>query len=175
MKNTPNRSQTSRSYLHRVSGHRYKRAWGWNAPICAPEKCGCTGDRVHLTRVRLDPDAAPVLHAEQVVDNLEPLVSLREVHAADVHAGLVLALRVITEEGEHGDNGGRGNVEGKLVLEHRELLDVLREALDEVGAVGVELFSRLRVLGQRRVRGGGLRERGRRGCWSSVGHKRERA
>ena len=103
-----------------------------------------------------------------MVHDLKPLVAFGKVDARDVHDTLVLALGVVAEEREHGDDARGADVERKFILEHRELLDVFGETLDEVGAVGVQLLSRISVFREGRVGGGGLRERGRRSCLSLV-------
>ena len=119
---------------------------GANVPVCASEERHSTRDGVGLASVRLDPDASGVLHAKEVVHNLEALVPLREVDGGDVHDALELALRVVPEEGENLDDGGRRDVDGELVLEDGELLDVFREALSDVRAISMECRSGLFVL-----------------------------
>lgn len=101
--------------------------------------------------------------AEEVVHNLEPVFALRVINTGYVLAALKLALRVVAQEGEDGDNAARADVEGELVLEHRELLHVFRQALEEVGAIVVQLCSSFSVRGRRKVRRCLLGER-RRGC-----------
>lgn len=101
-----------------------------NAPVCTPEDRRCTGYRVDLARIGLDANSATVLHAEEMVDDLEALVTLREIYSADVHARLVLALGVVAEEGEDRDGAGRGYVERELVFEDGELLHVFGKTLE---------------------------------------------
>lgn len=57
------------------------------------------------------------------------------VDGSDVRDLLELALRVVTEEGEDGDDGLGGDVENELVLVDGELLDVLGQASSDVLAV----------------------------------------
>lgn len=84
-----------------------------HAPIGPSEHRGSTGHRVRLARIRLDPDSARMAgtDAQQVVDHLEALLPLREIDTANIHDALELALRVITEECEHRDDAGGGDVE----------------------------------------------------------------
>ena len=116
-----------------------------DVPIRATENGDCTRNSVGLASVGLDPDPSGMLHAKQVIHDLETLLPLGKVNTADVHAGLELALRVVAEEGENGNNGGGRDVQRQLILEDRELLDILGKALGEVGTVGVELLSGLGV------------------------------
>ena len=175
LKNTPYRSQTSRSYLHeaarsqllsrkeaytRSSQSNRTQCQRDNVPVCTPEDRRRARDCIDLASVGFDPDAPTELHAEKVVDNLKALVTFRVVGSADVHACLELALRVVSEERQHGDDAGGRDVKRELVLEDGELLDVFREALEEVGAVGVQFLRRLRILGDRRIGRGWLREGG---------------
>ena len=88
---------------------------------------------------------------EQMVHGLEPLLAFGVVCTADVHASLELALGVVAEEGEDLQDGRRGTVEGELVAEDGELLDVLRQALRQVRAVRVQRRGSIRVLGRRVV------------------------
>lgn len=67
--------------------------------------------------------------AQQMVHHLKPLLPLRKINPADVHDALELALRVITQEGEHRHDAGGGNVERQFVFEDGELLDEFGEAL----------------------------------------------
>ena len=101
-----------------------------NAPVCTPEDRCCTGNGVDLARIGLDANSAAVLHAEEVVDDLEALVTLREIYSADIHACLVLALGMVAEEGEDGDGAGRRYVERELIFEDGELLHVFGKTLE---------------------------------------------
>lgn len=87
-----------------------------------------------------------MLVAQQVIHDLEPVLALRVVDAADILAAFELALGVVAEEGKDGDDAGRANVQGEFILENGELLDVFREALDEIRAIVVQRRCRLRVL-----------------------------
>jgi hypothetical protein len=108
------------------------------SPIRAPKYTRGAGHRIHLPSIRLDANPCCVPHAQQMIRDLEPLIPSRIVRAADVHAGLELALRMVAQEGEHGDDASGGDVQRKLVAQDGELLDEFGEALEEVGAVGVE-------------------------------------
>lgn len=69
---------------------------------------------------------------------------------------------MVAEEGEDGYDAGGTDVKRQFVFEDGELLDVFGEALEEVGAVGVQLFGRFRVFGDGWV-GRGLLGEGRLG------------
>ena len=69
---------------------------------------------------------------KQIVDNLEPVGTGREIDSGDVHHGLVLALRVVAEKGQDGHDALRGDVEGQFVLVDRELLNKFGQACGEV-------------------------------------------
>lgn len=99
-----------------------------------------------------------MLHAQQIVHNLEPFLSLREVDSGDIHHTLELCRRVVAQEGENGNECGRGNVQRQFVLEHRELLDKLGQALHKVRAIVVQRLCRLRMLCESRVGRRGLGE-----------------
>ena len=86
-----------------------------------------------------------------MVHDLEPLLAFWEVHTTDIHDTLELALGVVTEEGENGNNGGGSDVERQFVLEYGELLDELGEALGKVGAVGVQCLGGRGVFGSSRI------------------------
>lgn len=86
-----------------------------------------------------------------MVDNLEPLVPLWKVYATDIHARFELALRMVAEEGQDRDHANGRNVERQFILEDRELLDVLGQALYEVRPIRVQLLRGSRVLSCRRV------------------------
>lgn len=106
--------------------------------------------------------------AQQMVHHFETLLALREVDTAHVLAAFELALRVVAKEGEDGDDAGRADVKRELVLEYGELLDVFGKALEQVGAVIVQLFCGLSVLGDSQILGCGLGERRSGCCRSSV-------
>lgn len=131
-----------------------------HAPVRASEDRDSTRDRIRLARIRLDPKPARELDAQQVIHNLEPLLALGEVDRRDAHDALELALRVVAQEREDGAHARRADVQRELVLEHRELLDVLREALEEVRAVRVQRLGRRCVAGHGGVRRRRLGERG---------------
>lgn len=83
---------------------------------------------MHFVCISLDSNAGVVLNGEEVVYDLEPLAAGRVVSAGDVHAGAELRLGVVSEEGQGGDDGVRGDVEGELVFDYAELLDEFGEA-----------------------------------------------
>lgn len=165
MKKIPYRSQASLSYLNK-SDQPAANATS-DAPVCSCEHGHGTRDSVGLARVSLHADPACVSDAQEVVDNLETLFSLRIVGTTDVHDLFELALRMVAEESEDGHDARRRDVQRQLVLDHGELLDELGKTLDEVGAVVVQLLGRRCILGDGWVGRGGLGER-RSGCWVSV-------
>jgi hypothetical protein len=80
-----------------------------------------------------------------VIHDLETLLSLGKINAAYIHDLLKLTLRVVPQESQNRDDGGRRDVQGQFVLENRELLNEFWQALGEVGAVCVESLSRSSV------------------------------
>jgi hypothetical protein len=70
--------------------------------------------------------------------HLESLIPGRVVHSGDIHHGLVLALRVISQKGQDWDDRGRGDIKRELVLVDGELLDVFRKTSREILPVGME-------------------------------------
>lgn len=76
-----------------------------------------------------------MLDAQKVIYDLESLFSVREVNSRDVYDTLELALGVIFEEGQDGNNRGWRDMKRELILQHGELLNKLWQALREVGAI----------------------------------------
>lgn len=76
-------------------------------------------------------------HAQEVVDDLKPLVASRKINRRDIHHSLELALRMVSKEVQGWDNARWSSVESELVLINAVLLDEFRKALDEIRAVGV--------------------------------------
>ena len=97
--------------------------------------------------------------AEEVIHDLKPLVSFWIVSTADINTALKLALRMVPQECENGDNRARGDVEGEFVFVNRELLNKLGETLRKVASVCVKRLGCFGVRGYRRIWGGRLRER----------------
>ena len=64
---------------------------------------------------------------------------------------LIRHLAVVAEEGQDGDHASRWNVERQFILEDRELLDVLGQALYEIRAVRVKFLRGSGVFSSRRV------------------------
>ena len=58
-----------------------------------------------------------------------------KIDSGDIHDLLVLALDVISQKGQGGENGGRSNVEGELVFVDRELLNVFGKTGEKVLSV----------------------------------------
>lgn len=54
---------------------------------------------------------------QQIIHNLEPPVPLRKVSGSHVHDGFELALRVVAEEGEDGDDTRGTDMERQFVFE----------------------------------------------------------
>lgn len=78
------------------------------------------GNRGRLIGVGLDSNAGVVTDGQHVVDDLESLVSRRVVDGCDVGNAGKLGSGVVLEEGESGDNTGRRDVDGELVLPYGE-------------------------------------------------------
>jgi hypothetical protein len=74
--------------------------------------------RVRFPCVGLYPNPTGVFDAEQVVYDLETLLSFREIDCGDVHNALELALGVVSQEGQNGNECRGWDVKDKLVLEN---------------------------------------------------------
>ena len=66
-----------------------------------------------------------MLDTEQIVDDLKTLAPGRVVCSGDIHDRLVLAIRVIPQESEDGNNTLRRDVDAQFVLVYGVLLDEL--------------------------------------------------
>lgn len=121
-------------------------------PIRPMEHRHGAGHSVGLVRIRLHPDPPRMLHTQQMIHDLKPFLALRVVRTADVHESLELALRVVAQKGEGGDDAAGSDVQREFVLEDGELLDEFGETLGEVGTVVVQFLGRLSVLCKRGVR-----------------------
>jgi hypothetical protein len=108
---------------------------GENAPVGTTEDVDDGRNRRSLVGVSLDTDAGVVANGEEVVDDLESLATGRVVGTRNVHHRLVLGVGVVAKEEHDGLDGGRGDVEGQLVLVDRRLLDELGEGTHDPGAV----------------------------------------
>lgn len=120
-------------------------------PVGAVEQTNDRGNGGDLVGVGLDTDARLMGVGEEVVDDLErgqhtrfagcaktrlkPVGLGGEVDGGDVDDLPVLALGVVAEKGEDGEDGLGGDVDGELVLVDGELLDVFGEGGEEVLAV----------------------------------------
>jgi hypothetical protein len=78
-----------------------------------------------------------VLVAEEVVDDLETLLTFGIISARNILTRLELALGVVAKEGQDRYDRRRSDVEGELVPEDGELLDELGQALCDVRAIVV--------------------------------------
>ena len=126
-KKTPYMSQVSRSYLLGVSPP-IKCIFPFrHSPISSPEDRTRTWDSIRLSSIRLHADPTCVLEAQQIINHLKPLIPLREIHSRNVHNTLVLTLRMVTKESQDGNDARGTNLEGKFILEDRELLDESRK------------------------------------------------
>lgn len=142
----------------------YTKSTYTHAPISPPKHLRSTWNSVRLPRIRLHANPPRALNTQQIIHDLKPLIPLRKVDSRDVHDALELALRVVAQEGEDLNDARRRGVQHELVLQNGELLDVLREALEEVCAVRVQRLGRRGVLRQRGVGRRGLGERRGGGC-----------
>ena len=93
-------------------------------PVGAIVEIAEGGHRSGLVGIGLDPQARVVADGEHVVDNLEALVLGGVVDGGDVGDLGVFGGRVVLEEGEDGNDAGRGNVDGELVLPDGEPCNV---------------------------------------------------
>lgn len=130
-------------------------------PVGTVEQRGNTGHGRGLVGVGLDSDAGIVAHTQQIVDNLEPLVSGGEIaggnsaNLGELGSSVVCFLRLVTssagaetlgrvsshtlEERKNGNDARRRDVDDKLILPHGELLDVLGHAAHQPRAVAVQV------------------------------------
>lgn len=65
-------------------------------------------------------------HAEEIVNNLESLITGREVHCGDVGDLRKFGGSVVLKEGEDGDNTRGGNVNRQFVFPDGDLLNIFR-------------------------------------------------
>jgi len=107
-------------------------------PIRAIVKPSDGGNRSGLISVRLDTNTGTVPDREEVVDDLEAVVAGRVVNAGDVGDLCELRGGMVLEEGEDGYHAGGRDMDRKLVLPHAKLLNVLRQAGNQVFAVLME-------------------------------------
>ena len=144
-------------------------------PVGAVVEIAERGDGGGLISVGLDPQTRVVADGEHVVDDLEALVLGGVVNSGDVGDLGVLGGCVVLKEGEDGENTGRGNVDGELVLPDGEpgkhldivvstmvihiLLDVLGQTRHQVVAVCVQALA-LCLVGVDRVDDGALERLG---------------
>lgn len=89
-------------------------------PVSAVVEVADAGHGGGLVGICLDPQTRVVADAQHVVDDLEALVLGGVVDGGDVRHLGVLGGGVVLEEGEDGDDGGRRDVDGQLVLPHGE-------------------------------------------------------
>jgi hypothetical protein len=73
-------------------------------PVRSPKQFRHTWNRSGLVRIGLDPDSSIMPHTQEIVDDLESLVTSRKIHCRNVHHRLELALGVISEEAHDWDN-----------------------------------------------------------------------
>lgn len=86
-------------------------------PISTTEDRDNAWYRVGLPGIRLYPNPTGVFDAEQVVYNLEALLSFREIHCSNINDALELALGVVSQEGQNRNYRRGCNVKDKLILE----------------------------------------------------------
>lgn len=86
-------------------------------PVGTTEDRDSAWYRVRFAGVRLYPNPTGVFDAEQVVHNLEALLSFREIHCGDINNTLELALGVVPQEGQNRDYCRGRDVKDKLILE----------------------------------------------------------
>jgi hypothetical protein len=87
-----------------------------------------------------------------VIHDLEPLLSLGEINAANIHDLLELALRMVAQEGQDRDDRRRRDVQSQFVLENRELLDEFGQTLGKIGTVCVQGLGGFSIVSHCRIR-----------------------
>lgn len=115
-------------------------------PQSTLEQTSHTGDGGGLVGVGLDTDAGVVADTQQVVDDLETLVTGGEVDTGDIGDLSELGGGVVLQEAHDGDNTGWRGVDSKLVLPNGELLDVLGQAGHNILSVAVQTIGHVLVL-----------------------------
>jgi len=127
-------------------------------PVSPSENRDNTRNGVRLSGIGLNTNSSCLGEAEEVIHDLKPLVALRVVSTTDINATLELALRVVPQEDENGNNCARGNMEREFVLINRELLNKFGKALHKVGSVCVKGLGSFGMFNRCRIRGGGFGE-----------------
>lgn len=107
-------------------------------PQSSFEQPGDTGNRGGFIGVCLNTNTGVVANAEQVVNNLEPLVLGRIVDGGDIGDLGELGGRVVLQESHDGNHTRRGNEDGQFVFPDRKLLHVFGETRHDILAVAVE-------------------------------------
>lgn len=87
-------------------------------PVGTTEDRDDTRYRVRFPCVCLYPNPTGVFDAEQVVYDLETLLSFREIDCGDINNALELALGVVSQEGQNRNDCRGCDVKDKLVLEN---------------------------------------------------------
>lgn len=131
-------SHASRSYLCFKSIRKGFAGSEKDLPIGAAEERRCARNGRHFVCICLYTDSRVVLDAQEVVYDLEALASRGVVCTSNVHHGLVLAICVVAEEGEDGDDALWADVDAELVLVDRILLDELGKRGEQVRPVLVQ-------------------------------------
>lgn len=70
--------------------------------------------------VRLDPDSGVVADGQEIVHDLEALVSGRVIDCGDIGDAREFGSCVVLEEGEGGNDAGGRDIDGELVFPDRE-------------------------------------------------------
>lgn len=107
-------------------------------PVGATKDRDDARDGVRFPSVRFYPDSAGVFDAEQVVYDLETLLSLGEIYGSDINNTLELTLRMVSQKGENRHYCRGCDVEDEFILEDRKLLNELWKTLGQIRAVGVQ-------------------------------------
>lgn len=129
-------SQVSRSYLVHIQFYATPRFLEvYHKPISTTEYRTRTRNRISLSSIRLDADPTRILVAQQIIHNFKALVLVRKINRSYIHHTLELALCMVPQESEHGNDTGGADVQREFVLEHGELLHELGQRLHKVRAV----------------------------------------
>lgn len=105
-----------------------------------------TGHGAGLVRIGLNTDTGVIADAQQVVDDLEALVTSGEINRGNIGDLGEFGCRVVFQEAHDRDDAGGRNVDRELVLPHRELLNVFGQAGHDILAVLVQALGLVLVL-----------------------------
>ena len=85
-------------------------------PTGGREDPGRRGHGCRLIGAQLDPDTLVLAQAQEMIDHLEAPLAARIIDAADIDQLAELAIGVVTQEGQHRDDGVPVHRDGQLAL-----------------------------------------------------------